>query len=69
MSVNGNVITISGDAPFQTATYSISGNKMTIVPQQQTADMNTVVLTRANDEYIKKIAAWETLILASQTSK
>lgn len=69
LSVSGNAITITGDAPFKTATYSISGNTMTIVPQQQTEDTDKYVMTRATEDQIKKIAAWEALVLASQNAK
>ena len=63
MSVSGNSISINGEAPFSKATYSISGNKMTIVPEGSEGDR--IVLTRATEDHIKRIAAWETLVLAS----
>lgn len=69
LSVSGNKITISGNAPFQTAIYSISGNTMTITPEQETQDMEHITMTRATEDQIKKIAAWEALVLAYQSSK
>lgn len=68
LSVSGNKISISGDAPFSTATYSISGNTMTIIPDQETEE-GRISITRATDDQIKKIAAWEALVLASQSAK
>lgn len=64
MTVNGNQITISG-APFESGTYSISGNTMTIKAKSQNGE-ETMKLTRATDDQIKRIAAWETLVLASK---
>ena len=61
LSVNGNVINITGDAPFTTATYSISGNTMTVVAEQERVSM-----TRVTEDQVKKIAAWEALVLASK---
>jgi hypothetical protein len=65
LSVSGNKLTLT-NAPFKTATYSISGNSMTIYPDQETEMGDKFVITRITEEQVKKVAAWETLVLASQ---
>ena len=57
MTVSGNVITLTGKAPFEVATYSISGNTMTITPQQ--SKEGTITLTRATETQLATFAAWE----------
>ena len=60
LSVNGNAISLTGDAPFHKATYSISGNKMTIVPEDNSSEK--ITFTRATAGQTEKIAAWEAII-------
>ena len=60
LSVSGNTLSISGNAPFNKATFSISGNQMTIVPEGN-PDQKMIV-TRATDAQSEKIVAWEFII-------
>lgn len=69
LSVNGNQITLGGNAPASNATYSISGNTMTVKFVQnggtETETMNRI----SSADAAAKIAAWEALYIESQNNQ
>ena len=68
LSVNGNQITLGGNAPASNATYSISGNTMT-VRFVQNGGAETETMTRISSaDAAAKIGAWEALYIQSQNS-
>ena len=68
LSVNGNQIRLTGNAPFTTATYSISGNTMTI-SYSGNGQGQSMSLTRISSaDAAAKIAGWEARYQASQSN-
>lgn len=68
LSVNGNQVRISGNAPFTTATYSVSGNTMTLSYSENGQGQRMTLNRLSSADAAAKIAAWEARYQASQSN-
>ena len=68
LSVNGNQITLGGNAPASNATYSISGNTMTVTFVNNGVTETETMTRISSTDKAAKVAAWEALYIQSQNS-
>ena len=69
LSVNGNQVHLTGGAPFTTATYSVSGNTMTLQFVENGRSQTIRVERISSADAAAKVAAWEALYIASQNNQ
>ena len=62
LSVNGNVMTFSGNGATSTATYSVSGNTITIIKNTPNGQVEPLTMTRATGGQQEKMSFLEILV-------